>query len=300
MISNDDENLFNESIHMKTKVILSAVASALVVTATNLNAQVTLNSNTLTNTSQYLGSANAFDVYLKANGTEQMRVGYSSGNVTISKGGVNTLQFAKLNVNAALTQNNTYDNLVGLSIDKQLNASYARRIFFVPHLSGGGYNWLPENNDCGMFWTDGSNGVTGSGNRNLTAGLVIAPFAGSMAGIRITSDGNVGIGVKLVANPNNYKLAVNGTIGAKAVKVEVTSTTWADYVFEKNYKLKSLPELERFVNTHKHLPNIPSAAEVEKDGIDMATMNAKLLEKIEELSLYIIELNKRLEQVEKK
>jgi hypothetical protein len=80
----------------------------------------------------------------------------------------------------------------------------------------------------------------------------------------------------------------------------ITITPWPDYVFEKNYKLKTIPELEVFLKENKHLPNVPSAAEVTKEGIDVATMNAKLLEKIEELSLYIIEQNKRIEALEQK
>jgi hypothetical protein len=287
---------------MNKKIIFSVAALALTIASTTVKAQNWLTAgNPLNSTSQFLGSTTAFDLYFKANNVEQMRISsQAAGNVTISKGAINTLSFAKLNVNAALTQNNTADNLVGFSIDKQLNASYARRIFFVPHLLPGSYNGLPENNDCGIFWTDGSNGVTGSGNRNLAAGLVIAPFAGTNAGIRITSDGNVGIGIKLnsATNPNNYKLAVNGVIGCKALKVETTITPWPDYVFEKNYKLKTIPELEVFLKENKHLPNVPSAAEVTKEGIDVATMDAKLLEKIEELSLYIIEQNKRIEALE--
>lgn len=117
----------------------------------------------------------------------------------------------------------------------------------------------------------------------------------------INKDGSIGIGTLLTNNPNGHKLAVNGSIGAKAVRVEVsTSVTWADYVFDKKYKLKSIKELDAYVKTYKHLPNIPSASEVEKDGIDVATMDAKLLEKIEELTLYIIELNKRIELLEVK
>jgi len=108
--------------------------------------------------------------------------------------------------------------------------------------------------------------------------------------MRINWFGNVGIGTTVT---NGYKLAVNGTIGARAVIVE--TATWSDYVFEKNYKLKTIPELEAFINTNKHLPNVPSACEVEEKGIDIATMDATLLAKIEELSLYIIEQNKKLE-----
>jgi hypothetical protein len=228
---------------MNKKIIFSVAALALTIASTTVKAQNWLTAgNPLNSTTQFLGSTTAFDLYFKVNNTEQMRISQSAGSVTIGRNGVNlNPTFAKLIVNPALTQNNTSDNLVGFSIEKQLNSSpgSARRMFFVPHLLSGSYNALPENNDCGMFWSDASNGVAGSGGRNLTAGLVIAPFAGSAAGIRITSDGNVGIGVKLAVNPNNYKLAVNGTIGCKAVKVEISSTTWADYVFDKQYKLKT-------------------------------------------------------------
>jgi hypothetical protein len=276
------------------KIILSVAVFALSMAATEVKAQWSVNGNTVVS-GQFMGSVNTQDVLFKANNKEQMRINQSTGNVTISLGAINTVSFAKLNVNPALTQNNVPDNIPGLSVDKQLNASYARRIFFVPHLTGWGYNQLSQDHDLGIFWTDASNGAAGSGNRNLSAGLVIAPFASSSDGIRITANGSVGIGTRLVNNPNNYKLAVNGTIGAKAVKVEVSSNTWADYVFNKQYKLKTLSELEAFIKKNNHLPNIPSTAEVEKDGIDMATMMAKLLEKVEELSLYIIEQNKQIE-----
>ena len=119
----------------------------------------------------------------------------------------------------------------------------------------------------------------------------------------INQSGNVGIGTTLSglqANQYGYKLAVKGTIGAQAVKVEVSSNVWSDYVFEKNYALKTIPELEAFINANKHLPNVPSAKEVEEKGIDMATMDATLLAKIEELSLYIIEQNKKLEAQNKR
>lgn len=119
-------------------------------------------------------------------------------------------------------------------------------------------------------------------------------------GMRIKGNGNVGIGTALTNNPNNYKLAVNGTIGAKGVNIEITSTTWADYVFEKKYKMMSLEEVEQFIFKNKHLPNIPSACDVEKQGIDVGLIEAKLLEKIEELTLYIIGQEKRIKELEAK
>lgn len=137
------------------------------------------------------------------------------------------------------------------------------------------------------------------GNTYLNSPILIYFRINNSTKMVINNDGSVGIGTPLTNNPFGYKLAVNGTIGAKAVKVEISSTAWADYVFDNKYKLKSINELDLFIRTYKHLPNIPSATNVEKDGIDIATMDAKLLEKIEELSLYIIQLNKRIELLEK-
>lgn len=101
--------------------------------------------------------------------------------------------------------------------------------------------------------------------------------------------------------PDGYLLFVQQGILTEKVKVAVcTTTNWADYVFDEKYKLKSLTSLESFIKINKHLPNVPSAEEVVKDGIDLATMDSKLLEKIEELTLYIIDQNKRIEALEKK
>lgn len=113
-------------------------------------------------------------------------------------------------------------------------------------------------------------------------------------------NGNVGIGMPLLSsnNPNNYKLAVNGTIGAKEVMVENTSTTWPDYVFEENYEVKDLEEVESYIKTEKHLPEVPSAQEISQNGHSLGEMDAILLRKIEELTLYLIEQNKKLENQE--
>ncbi len=105
--------------------------------------------------------------------------------------------------------------------------------------------------------------------------------------------GNVGIGTD---NPT-YKLSVLGNIRATEVVVE---TGWADYVFNNKYKLKPLNEVEEFIKQNNHLPGIPSAAEVEKNGLHLGDTQKKMMEKIEELTLYIIQLNKRIKELEKK
>lgn len=104
-------------------------------------------------------------------------------------------------------------------------------------------------------------------------------------------------------NPNtayNYRLYVQDGILTERLKVALrTSTDWADYVFADNYNLQSLKEVEQYIKCNKHLPGIPSAQElVDNGGIDMNQMFAKQMEKIEELTLHIIELNKKVEQLE--
>jgi hypothetical protein len=105
-------------------------------------------------------------------------------------------------------------------------------------------------------------------------------------------EGNVGIGT---ADTKGYKLAVNGNAIFIKVKVQPYQN-WADYVFDPGYKLRSLAELEQFIHQHRHLPEVPSAAEVERNGLDLGDNQATLLKKIEELTLYIIEQNKKLEE----
>ncbi|GGA92029.1 Ig-like domain-containing protein [Puia dinghuensis] len=101
---------------------------------------------------------------------------------------------------------------------------------------------------------------------------------------------NIAIGT---SNPDNYKLAVNGTAIFTKVKVK-TAGTWPDYVFEKGYALPGLPELEKYLAEHKHLPGIASQQEVQANGIDVGDHAAALLKKVEELTLYLIEQNKTL------
>jgi len=104
-------------------------------------------------------------------------------------------------------------------------------------------------------------------------------------------NGNVGIGT---LEPGVWKLAVDGKIRAKEIRVE---TAWADYVFEEGYLLPTLKEVRDHINEKGHLPNIPSAREVELNGVELGEMNRLLLEKVEELTLYILELeDKNMDQ----
>ncbi|RDC56198.1 hypothetical protein DU508_11340 [Pedobacter chinensis] len=103
--------------------------------------------------------------------------------------------------------------------------------------------------------------------------------------MRITGNGNVAIGT---TDPQGYKLAVKGNIIAEEIKVKLHAN-WPDYVFKSTYQLRSLSEVASYIKTNQHLPDVPSAAEVEKNGINLGESNALLLKKIEELTLYLID-----------
>jgi len=131
---------------------------------------------------------------------------------------------------------------------------------------------LPMTNDWSLY----------VGNSHSSNGANIA--------IKALENGNVGIGT---ATPN-AKLTVNGNIRAKEIKVETAN--WPDYVFAKDYQLPSLKETEQHIKEKGHLPGIPSAEEVKTNGVNLGEMNAKLLKKIEELTLILIQLNNKVEQ----
>ncbi|BFP41769.1 hypothetical protein FGF1_26140 [Flavobacteriaceae bacterium GF1] len=110
--------------------------------------------------------------------------------------------------------------------------------------------------------------------------------------MRILGNGNIGIGT---VNPNGWKLAVNGNIRAKEIKVE---TGWSDFVFHDDYILPTLQEVEKHIEEKGHLKDIPSAKEVAENGIFLGEMDSKLLQKIEELTLYTIQQEKKIKKLQ--
>jgi hypothetical protein len=141
--------------------------------------------------------------------------------------------------------------------------------------------------------TSGSTATYSNAEIKAQARFIIYPNGKVLIGSESTS---VGETLFTTGTLSGYKLFVEKGILTEKLKVAVKNTAnWADYVFASDYKLKPLAEVEAFVKANKHLPGVPSAEEVVKDGIDMATMDAKLLEKVEELTLYLIELQKQNE-----
>jgi hypothetical protein len=147
--------------------------------------------------------------------------------------------------------------------------------------TGGGTTTI--NNDADNRLTT----ALGNGQFNAENNLI---FDGSTFSV----NGNVGIGTTAT---NGYRLAVNGNSIFTRLKVKEYAL-WPDYVFESNYKLPSLTEVEKFIKHHKHLPEVPSKEEIKRDGLDVGDHQALLLKKIEELMLYVIEQNKKVEELQ--
>ncbi len=166
----------------------------------------------------------------------------------------------------------------------------------------------------GLFLGSASNGVNLSFSQASGAnpiimsgfyGLGFKTYKGSMV---LTERGHVVIGEgdlddslmeNLAANPNtDYRLYVTKGIRSESVKVDLKSN-WPDYVFKSDYDLLPLDDVRDFIGKNNHLPNVPSEKEVEENGIDLAEMDATLLRKIEEMTLYILELNDKIKSLEK-
>ncbi len=204
----------------------------------------------------------------------EMRVAVTrSGNV-----GVGTDSPAhKLDVNGNVrTQNVVLPQ--GYQLTRDLNDTFTYQDKAIGQYSIG---WNADSwyTSAGTLWQSGYGGVKF--------------FTGGDVRLAITRSGNIGVGTD---NPKN-KLDVAGTIRATEVKVE--ALPWADFVFNENYKLRSLEEVKAHIEEHKHLPDIPSEADVKENGVSLGEMQAKLLQKIEELTLYVIKQDEKNKALEK-
>lgn len=143
--------------------------------------------------------------------------------------------------------------------------------------------------------------IAGDGSTYNASLALFSSSAGSLVeNMRLIANGSVGIGT---STPSE-KLSVEGNITAngfvKAKKLWVTQLGWSDYVFNEDYKLRSLSSVESFIKQNKRLPDVPSAKEVQENGISIGDSQALLLKKIEELTLYVIELKKEINQLKRR
>lgn len=133
-----------------------------------------------------------------------------------------------------------------------------------------------------------------------------AQVAGNVV-FQLRGDGKVIIGRSAGSSPTfwnfpgSYNLYVENGILTERVKVAIKNTTdWSDFVFDEEYQLMPLNDLQRYISTNKHLPDVPSAADMVNNGLDVARMDASLLQKIEELTLYMIQLKQENETLQKR
>lgn len=121
--------------------------------------------------------------------------------------------------------------------------------------------------------------------------------SGSKMRMMIDNLGRVGIGTSYI--PTGYLLAVSGKVIAEEFLIKLRQN-WPDYVFKKGYKLKTLEEVEEYIKSNQHLPGVPSAKEIEQSGVSLGDMSVKQMEKIEEITLYMIEMNNQLTELNAK
>lgn len=244
------------------------------------------------------------DLQLKTQGNEKMRI-KTNGNVGI---GTNNPQ-EKLHIN-------------GNELITGVNPTLCLENSSTNHWTGGQIVFKNLNTASGgSFSVEHERKATGAGNGNSV--FFIRQYMGN--GDRINSmlidgdsndiifnqdksgnptygnvifrNGNVQIGD--IPTPNGYKLAVDGKVICEELKVEL-SQNWPDYVFEHDYDLKPLAEVEAHIQAKGHLPNTPSAKEIEaENGFEVGTMTVNQQEKIEEIFLHLIEMKKEIEKLKK-
>ncbi|MGN6494034.1 MAG: hypothetical protein ACTHLE_18695 [Agriterribacter sp.] len=211
----------------------------------------------------------------------------SQHDLTFTAGYWNDVMTLKTNGNVGIGTNTPYKKLTVLGDVKWGGAS--SDYIYSGHDAGGLYiEQVSSNANNSSIRLQSSR----SGDQKNYSQFFIDPYRGFI--FRSIGIGNSNVGID-IENPTE-KLSVNGKIRAKEIKVEAAN--WPDYVFDDDYKITSLNNLERYIKANKHLPDMPSAKEIENNGLELGEMVKQQQKKIEELTLYIIEQNKRIEKLE--
>jgi hypothetical protein len=241
--------------------------------------------NHVNNNSRWIGTIENFDFNIRTNATQRMVV---KNNGDIGVGAFGGMPYTGANSKYRIHVNGISGDVgIGAATISAATPKYFMRVVATTGDIVMGLLGAPLDIPVYRFKVDGTTSDVIVGDINNNSHFIIK------------ANGNVGIGTKLTNNPNNYKLAVNGMIGAKEMKIEINSTTWADFVFEKNYTLMPLKDVEAYITKNKHLPNVPTVADVEaNNGIEIGKTQTLLLQKIEELTLYLINESKRIEKLE--
>jgi hypothetical protein len=280
---------------MKTLLKKTVAGTAMAVLLLNFkaNAQWNLTGNSATNPApitatpaagtHFLGTSDLKDLSVRTNNIERMRIG-ADGNINLGlvyAPAVGTIP--KLTVQSQLP-----GGMFTTDITASFIQNYGSSTVAVPSPARK-VNILDGKPGIGGGFINGS---------SMAGGVWKTYFSVGGTGSTIIGDHSM-----MTFNPGSFLLSVQGGIITEKVKIalisDATNWSWPDYVFKKDYKLLPLNELELFIKKNNHLPEVPSEAEVKKDGLDVAEMDAKLLKKIEELTLYMIELKKENESFRK-
>ena len=254
--------------------------------------------NTTGNSNMFIGSNSGF---YNTTGTNNTFIGTSAGadNTTSAH---NTFLGTNAGGNTTTGGSNTFvGSYAGFYHLTGINNVYIGRL-------AGGDSSIGSENIC-IGTNAGRSNQTGNG--NISIGQEAGYYETGSDKLHIANKRNksliygkfdtdqVAIGTTDNYIPDGFTLAVGGKMIAEEVKVRLRAN-WPDYVFDEDYNKPTLEELEASIEENGHLPNIPSAEEVKAEGYLLGEMDVKLLEKIEELTLYIIELNKKIEKLESK
>jgi hypothetical protein len=285
-----------------------------------------MNGDTLsTNSSKFLGTMNSSDLVIKTDTTERLRI-MANGDIKIKQFADTVNRLLTIDAYGKIIPGDVIDGVGGEVYVPCASPAYRISPWVSTRIMGpyGGYDVINCNQRFGFgigaplerihvvgFARFSTASTTNYLNIGYSGNSMINSYGGALLinqdshqNVKIcTTGGIVSIGTVTPITTDSFKLYVRGGIRTEAVKVDVADGVWSDYVFEKNYRLRNIKEISEFINEYKHLPGIPSSQEVEENGVDLLEMQAKLLAKIEELTLYLIkqqnEIDLLKEQIKK-
>jgi len=301
------------------KFLLMIIFLAFTCMGVNAQNPWNIDGNNNVNTTHFLGTKNLNPVIFKTNDEERMRlINYKS---FLGIGVQNPMASLHLHYQTDVIETDPLRKLLQLTTNGTGNAATNGFAVFSDHTTK--EIRFKQQEEANIFIEGQNGGIVINSEGDIGIGIVPPPrqvpyrapnlhthgilFAGSLeaSSAKIKSYINTqtlnaqSAAIDLLTGITTAEnLRVENLLCANEVKVQIR-TCWPDYVFSKNYNLMPLQELEQFVNENQHLPEIPSAAEVEENGIELGKMNVLLLKKIEELTLYVLDLQKQIDELKK-